>query len=85
MPYWVNALDWPVPPFVFAKVPATVTAPLVAVEGVSPVEPNVIVVTPSATDEAILTKSEPFQAATHFSPATTVIPVVGPAPRKTID
>ena len=32
-----------------------------------------------------LTKSVPFHAATHFSPAAIVIPVVGPAPRSTID
>ena len=38
----------PVPPLATAKVPATVTAPLVAVLGVSPVEPKLIVVTPPA-------------------------------------
>jgi hypothetical protein len=34
---------------------------------------------------AIFTKSVPFQAQRAFSPATTVTPVVGPAPRRTID
>jgi hypothetical protein len=33
-----------------------------------------------AAEDATLTKSTPFQAATHFSPATKVIPVVGPTP-----
>ena len=37
----------PVPPLAIAKVPATVTAPLVAVAGVSPVDPKLIVVTPA--------------------------------------
>ena len=45
----------PVPPFAGANVPATVTAPDVAVLGVKPVEPKSIVVTPSATLEATLT------------------------------
>ena len=36
----------PVPPLATARVPATVTAPVVAVDGVSPVDPNVIDVTP---------------------------------------
>ena len=36
----------PVPPFATASVPATETAPDVAVDGVSPVEPKLIVVTP---------------------------------------
>ena len=35
----------PVPPLVAAKVPATVTAPLVAVDGVKPVLPNEILAT----------------------------------------
>jgi hypothetical protein len=35
-------------------------------------------VTPSATLVATLTKSEPFQAQTAFSPVTSVTPVVGP-------
>jgi hypothetical protein len=35
----------PVPPLATAKVPATVTAPVVAVAGVKPVEPKVIEVT----------------------------------------
>ena len=42
-------------------------------------------VTPSATLEATLTKSEPFHAATHFSPATMVMPVVGPTPISWMD
>ena len=36
----------PVPPFATANVPATVTAPVVAVDGVRPVVPKVIDVTP---------------------------------------
>ncbi len=36
----------PVPPFATASVPATVTAPVVAVAGVSPVMPKVIELTP---------------------------------------
>ena len=42
------APDNPVPPLAVANVPATDTAPLVAVLGVSPVDPNEIVVTPDA-------------------------------------
>ena len=38
----------PVPPLAATRVPATLTAPLVAVLGVRPVDPNVIVVTPAA-------------------------------------
>ena len=75
----------PVPPLATAKVPATVTAPAVAVEGVSPVVPNEMVETPSVVLVAIFTKSEPFHAAKHFSPETIVTPVVGPAPRRTIE
>lgn len=45
----------PVPPLATAKVPATVTAPEVAVAGVKPVEPKLIVDTPSTTLEATLT------------------------------
>jgi hypothetical protein len=36
----------PVPPFATASVPATETAPDVAIDGVKPVEPKLIVVTP---------------------------------------
>jgi hypothetical protein len=45
MPYWLNALDWPVPPFVLANVPASVIAPEVAEAGVKPVVPPAKVVT----------------------------------------
>jgi hypothetical protein len=38
----------PVPPDARAKVPATVTAPVVDVEGVKPVEPNEMLETPDA-------------------------------------
>jgi hypothetical protein len=48
-------LDTPVPPLAGANVPATVTAPDVAVEGVKPVVPNVIVVTGAVT--ALLARS----------------------------
>jgi len=42
-------------PFATANVPATETAPDVAVEGVRPVEPKLIVDTPSAVLDATLT------------------------------
>jgi hypothetical protein len=45
----------PVPPFAGANVPAKVTAPVVAVEGVSPVVPAVNEVTPLSTVEASFT------------------------------
>ena len=45
------ALVAPVPPLVNASVPATVTAPVVAVAGVNPVEPKVIELTPEPTPE----------------------------------
>ena len=38
--------DKPVPPLATAKVPATVTAPVVVVDGVRPVVPKVIELTP---------------------------------------
>ena len=44
-PYCVKVLACPVPPFATANVPATVTAPVVAVDGVRPVVPNVIELT----------------------------------------
>jgi len=74
-----------VPPFATANVPATVTAPEVAVEGVKPVVPKESVVTPSATLVATFTKSDPSHAAKHLSPDTMVTPVVGPAPRSTTE
>lgn len=49
----------PVPPLATAKVPATLTAPLVAVLGVSPVEPKLIVVT-LAVDAITLTVPAEF-------------------------
>lgn len=78
----------PVPPLATAKVPATVTAPEVAVAGVKPVDPKLMVDTPSTTLEATFTKSVLFQAATQRSPATMVIPGVGdglPVPRSTME
>ena len=45
----------PVPPLVVANVPANVTAPDVAVEGVKPVVPAENVVTPSAVLDATFT------------------------------
>ena len=75
----------PVPPLATASVPAKVTAPDVAVLGVSPVVPPEKVDTPSTTLEAIFTKSEPSHPAKHFSPDTMVTPVVGPAPRNTTE
>lgn len=81
----VPKLVMPVPPLATASVPATVTAPEVAVAGVSPVVPKEIVSTPSTTVVAIFTKSEPFQAAKHFSAATIVTPAVGPTPRNTTE
>ena len=50
-PYCVNVLACPVPPLATAKVPATVTAPVVVVAGVSPVLPNVIELTPEPAPE----------------------------------
>jgi hypothetical protein len=47
--------ETPVPPLAGANVPATVTAPDVAVLGVKPVEPKSMVVTPSATLDATFT------------------------------
>ena len=44
----------PVPPFPTARVPATVTAPDVAVLGVNPVVPNDIVVTPPPPPLALI-------------------------------
>lgn len=45
----------PVPPFATANVPATVTAPVVAVDGVRPVVPNEIEVTPvGAAQDAVV-------------------------------
>jgi hypothetical protein len=45
----------PVPPLATASVPATVTAPAVAVLGVNPVEPKLRVDTPSTTLDATFT------------------------------
>jgi hypothetical protein len=44
-----------VPPFAVASVPATVTTPDVAAEGVSPVVPKPIVVTPPDEIDAVVT------------------------------
>ena len=73
----------PVPPFAVPSVPAKVIAPVVAVLGVNPVVPALN--EDAVAVVAIFTKSEPFQEQRAFSPATKVTPVVGPAPRKTID
>ena len=81
----LGAVVAPVPPLATAKVPATVTAPLVAVDGVNPVLPKLMVETPSTSVVDIFTKSEPFQATKHFSPEITVTPVVGPEPRITTE
>lgn len=78
-PLAVNEVRF-VPPLVVANVPANVTAPEVAVEGVNPVVPAENVVTPSAVLEAISTKSEPFHATRDLAPERTVTPVVGPLP-----
>lgn len=45
------AFTAPVPPLATAKVPATVTAPVVVVDGVSPVVPKVIELTPEPAPE----------------------------------
>ena len=42
----------PVPPLAKANVPATVTAPLVAVAGVKPVVPKLMVLTATVEDAA---------------------------------
>jgi hypothetical protein len=79
----LEPLFTPVPPFVPTKVPATVTAPVVAVDGVNPVVPALKEVT--TVFDAIFTKSTPFHAATQDSPATIVMPAVGPTPTSLID
>jgi hypothetical protein len=56
-------VEVPVPPLATAKVPPSVTAPVVAVEGVSPVDPALKVVTPPAV---------PFEAAVMRPWASTV-------------
>jgi hypothetical protein len=43
----------PVPPLATAKVPATVTTPPVAVLGVNPVDPKLIVVTPPPSEGSV--------------------------------
>ena len=48
------AVVCPVPPLAIASVPATVTAPEVAVFGVKPVEPKDMVVTPPPPPEALI-------------------------------
>ncbi len=70
-----------VPPSV--RSPEDVTVPVKVMPFTVPVPPTDV--TPSAVLVAIFTKSEPFHAAKHFSPATMVTPVVGPAPRSTIE
>jgi len=47
------SVEAPVPPLATAKVPATETAPLVAVDGVNPVEPKLIVLTTFARETAL--------------------------------
>jgi hypothetical protein len=57
----------------------------VVVKPVPPLATGRMPVMFEAAVEAIFTKSEPFHAAKHFSAATIVMPVVGPAPRSTIE
>ena len=54
-PVPVEAVVEPVPPLATANVPATVTAPAVAVLGVNPVDPKLMVATPSTTLDATFT------------------------------
>ena len=56
-------VEVPVPPLATAKVPPSVTAPVVAVEGVSPVDPALKVVTPPG---------DPFEAAVMRPWASTI-------------
>lgn len=70
-----------VPPNV--KFPVEVTVPVSVMPLTVPVPPTEV--TPSGVLEEIFTKSELFHAAKHFSPATIVTPVVGPAPRSTTE
>jgi hypothetical protein len=79
----------PVPPW------ATVTAAACLISlPVAPLKaakfPSVALAGPTTSPTAvalvaIFTKSEPFHAAKHFSPDTMVTPVVGPAPRRTME
>jgi hypothetical protein len=55
----------PVPPLANTKVPATVTAPPVAVAGVNPVEPKLMVVTANeVTLDHVGAAAEPFEVIT---------------------
>jgi hypothetical protein len=64
-----------VPPFAVANVPATDTAPLVAVDGVSPVDPKLIVVTPpTAIDPGVYVPSA-FPIGTCPAVGLTTVPV----------
>ncbi len=73
-------LDTPVPPLAGANVPATVTAPDVADEGVKPVVPNVIVVTGVVT--ALLASNLTVPALfLKYSFSSTVLSANSPATR----
>jgi hypothetical protein len=63
-----------VPPFAVASVPATVTAPDVAAEGVSPVVPKPIVVTPPDEIEAVVTDVKMPLASTVITGTAVVDP-----------
>jgi hypothetical protein len=69
---------------------ADVVAAGILITGVVPPvdDTGAVAVTDVTPEDAVvetLTKSDPFHAATHFSPATIVMPDVGPTPRSTID
>jgi hypothetical protein len=81
----------PVPPLAIGSVPVTLVVKLVKVVELVPVPPFAIGKMPDTSVVntagllATLTKSDPFHATSARAPAGTVTPVVGPAPRRTIE
>lgn len=70
----------PVPPFVTAKVPATVIAPAEGVDGVKPVEPKEIDDTPAAA-AAAQTAVVPLEVSTKlFDPIASLVALFAPLP-----
>jgi hypothetical protein len=81
----------PVPPFATGRVPVTLVVKLVKVVELVPVPPLAIGKMPDTSVVntagllATLTKSDPFHATSARALAGTVTPVVGPAPRMTME
>jgi hypothetical protein len=69
-----------VEPVVALFTPKAVKAAAAVAEFVPPFATGTMPVRLDSTEDETLTKSTPFQAATHFSFAIKVIPVVGPTP-----